>query len=482
MKNLLKRLELDIEEVILAILILIEVFDFFTLVPPIIELAEKAFAIFGVAYLFYKASITRITFGKHEKKIDCAIILAYLALSAKTVIGFLISASEEKTSLSTAYSVILQNADSIEKICFFLGSIILLLVSAYLIKEKISRPSIMNIIHEDKIAKNIPQKILRFVSNYVVLIAIFVVVFTFVFEWLAMTIDAPVLVIILFFYLFVIVKRGKNMNTESFLKKVSDSSEEFYGKFISLFHAKKTITLAITGLLVLHLLVEIGNFVIPYTTGLMYSWYFSQLGAGHEPLSSLVINDFNLAQTISAQFGVMLIYLMNVLAILALFFGPAYAWTQIYLKKRIKLPNLLWVFFGSLAVFIMMPVFSISELRSPALIGVDITTQQIPFIENMALVLVTSALVMGIFYILGRKNLRSTTKVAFFTVFFYFGIYLYKFFFSLAKNYISTITLLGKNGQYFIALQLLLFFTIIILFYSGGYIMFLYETYVKQKI
>jgi hypothetical protein len=272
------------------------------------------------------------------------------------------------------------------------------------------------------------------------------------------------------------------MKTESFLKKVSDYAEEFYERFVSLFHSRKTITIAVAGLLVLHLLVEIGNFIIPYTTGLFYSWYFEQLGAGHTPLGLLMAGDFAMAGTIPLQLGVLAVYLLNVFAVLALFFGPAYAWLYLYNKRRLALPNILWLFFGSLAAMTLLPVIKMGATKTLKMLGTDITTQQIPHLSNIPQVLLISLLVMGIFYILGRKSPGRTTKLAFILIFVYFAAYIYYFFTSLARYYMHAIEVMAKSGQYFIAFHLLLFFMITIIFYACGFVMFAYEAWTKQKI
>jgi hypothetical protein len=477
MKDLVKRLEIGIEELVLALLIIIEILDFFTLLPAPLEYAEKVVAILAMCYLFYKASITKIVFGMREKHYDLLIVLSFLLISMKTVMGFLISAAKEESIMTGFYSILLNNIGIIEKTGFWMGGIILIVLSMLLVKEKVRKQCLMRIIHEAKPAERAWQKIVRFFSTYLVFMAIFVVVFTPIIEWIGLTVDAPILVILLFFYLFVIVKRGKNMETESFLWKVSESSESFYSKCISMFHSRKTIMTAITGLLVLHLLVDIGHFIIPYTTGLLYPWYFEQLGPGHAPLSALMANDFAIVQTWLAQIGVMLIYILNVLAVLMLFFGPAYAWSYFYKKKKVELPNILWLFFGSMAVFVMEPVFRMGPLRSKALLGTDITTQSIPYISNIGLVLLVAGLVAAIFYILSKKNFGKTAKLGFLVVFIYFGMYLYYFFTDLASFYVEAVNVMFRSGQWFIALHLLIFFAVTIMFYIIGYVLFLYEMY-----
>lgn len=482
MKKLMQRLELGIEELILAFLIIIEALDFFTIIPAPLELLEKTVAIAAICYLFHKASLTKIIFGIKEKKYDLLIVLGFLLLSLKTITGFLISAAHEKSAIQTAYHQLLGRADMIEKLGFWIGAGLLMLSALLLVHEKIKKPCLMAIIHEQALAKGAWRKTVRFASIYLILLAVFVTAFTFALEWLGLTVDAPVLMIILFFYLFVIVKRGKGMKTESFLKKVSEASEKFYSRFVSLFHSRRTITTAITGLLVLHLLVDIGHYIIPYTTGLLYPWYFRQMGAGHAPLAQHMAQDFATAAAWHVQLGMMLIYTLNVLAMLMLFFGPAYAWAYMYKRKKVKVANITWLFFGSLAVLITQPVFNLGKMEGNLLIGADITTRQIPSPENVWMSLLMAALVMAIFYILGRKDPRRTAKTAFLAVLIYFGIYIYHFFTDIASYYTSAVVVMAKAGQHFIAAHLLLFFTITILFYLLGYLMLIWQLYAKRLL
>ena len=338
MKEALQKLEIGIEEFLLALLIIIEVLDFFALLPASLEYCEKILSIIAICYLFYKASLTKIIIGKKEKLYDIMIVIGYLLLSMKTLIAFTLTAVKEDSLVKGIYAYLIANAYSIETTTFYIGTAMLIYSAYILVSKRVEKSCILKVIHEEK-AKTVLQEIVHFVSIYLVTLAIFATVFTFALEWLAMTIDSAILVILLFFYLFIIVKRGKSMKTESFLKKVSDTSEEFYKKFVNLFCSRKTIITAITGLLVLHLLVDIANFIIPYTTGIYYVWYLPQLGSGHEPLSTLVANDLSLAGTAYAQIGVMITYLINTIAILLMFFGPAYVWAHTYMRKTFRTKN-----------------------------------------------------------------------------------------------------------------------------------------------
>jgi hypothetical protein len=178
---------------------------------------------------------------------------------------------------------------------------------------------------------------------------------------------------------------------------------------------------------------------------------------------------------VTAQIGIVLVYLINVLAALLLFFGPAYVWSRHFMTKKMQVKHIIWVFFGSIAVFLMLPVLRLGRVKVQGVLGADITTQQIPTLGNVWPVLLIGLLVCAIFYLLVRRNRERSLTVALLVVFLYFGIYLYHFFASLAMYYSSSVGMLAQHGRYFIALHMMLFFVVTILFYVCGYLMFLYK-------
>jgi purine-cytosine permease-like protein len=93
-----------------------------------------------------------------------------------------------------------------------------------------------------------------------------------------------------------------------------------------------------------------------------------------------------------------------------------------------------------------------------------------------------SAIVMMIFYIMGRRNVHKTAKVALAVSLAYFAYYLYHFFTDVARRYVSAITATGQTHQYFTALHLLIFLTLTIAFYVTGFVAFAYKALWKQKV
>ncbi len=480
--GILNNLKIGIEESILLFLIIIELLDFFRIIPPELEFVEKSVAIIAILYLTYKVSISSILTGHKYKLLDIIITTSFFLFGLRSAIGFVISASLEHSSFQSFYQLVVNNMSGIEKFSFILGVFLLVIISAILADRPIGKRCFLNIIHEEGQAKSFLKKLTRFLTIYLSLLAFILLVYTFIIEWLATTIDAPILIIIIFILLISLTKHKQHMKTESFLLKASETAEEFYEKFLMTFHDKKRISIAIIGILVLHLLVEIGHYLIPYTTGLAIPWYFPQLGSGHEPLIVPLLQDFAASQGIFNQFLTVLVYLINIFAVLFLFASPAYLWYHLYTNKKIRPSFLTWLFFGLITVFFINPVFKIKSLNNMLLIGADIMTQRLPHLQNVFYTLLAGLLVTGIFYILNRKYHKRTTLVAFFISLAYFGYYLYFFFIDVWHYYIKAIHIMTGSLEIVIALHLFIFFALQIIFYIGGFILLIYEVYTKERI
>lgn len=480
--NFLKKLEIGIEEIIILFLITIELLDFFKIIPPELEFVEKSVALIAMTYLFYRVSVTRVIFGRREKVYDAMIVVSWFLISVNTIIGFAISVGEEKILASNLYMALAQNFYIIERTGFIAGITLLLVISILLVRERVEKTCLMQIIHEQKKAADWKHKLLRFFVIYLVLLAFYLLVYSFAIEWLAITVDAPIIVAVLLAYLVFIVKKRKEIKTATLLEKISEKSEEFYERFITLFHAKRTIMIAVAGLLALHLIVEIGHFIIPYITGLMYTWYFKQLGPGHEPIISRIAYDLTTSSGAIQNVAIIGIYLANIIAIVSLFLVPIYIWYHMYNKKPIQPKNISWIFFGSLTVFLLRPIFKISQINSKILMGADITTQTLQSLDNLWFVLLISAVVAFIFYILGRKNVHRTTKLALGVSLVYFAYYLGHFFIDVARRYVQATVATAQDGQYFTAAHLLIFLTMTIAFYVSGFFAFVYKALWKQKV
>ncbi|RMF07085.1 hypothetical protein D6764_00655 [Candidatus Woesearchaeota archaeon] len=478
-KSAIRAAGLRIEELILFAIVILNVLDFFEILSADLDYTKKIISWTALGYLLYTASPTKIFFGKRHRKMDSALIFAYFSLIIKNFVAYSSAAIHEAPEeLSLLYRLIVQYAAELEQFFFYVGGTALFLLAMYAAyRYDILIPSLMHVIHEEGPRPKTAGKFaLRFLIILLVYVFFFVVVFNLMMEWLAIAVDAPLLMLGLFFYLF----KAKDFGTETLLYKLGNMGEEFYLKFINLFHQKTRIFLGIAGMLVLHLVTDVGNFVIPYLVGFHDILYFSQFGPGHDALPQLFLKDVaSSALSIRQAYVLLSVYALNAIAILMLLTAPAFLWYVLFRERPIVVPRfILALFASSVTAFILTPAFKIKSLANPSLVGVDIQTlspltSQMPLLHSLAAALFVGLLV----YILSANRLLKRFYV--FTELFvsmaFFSLYIYFYFVDTSNYYIRNIIFLLSHQKWFVALFLFLMFGVIILFYLGGLVLFFYE-------
>lgn len=270
--------------------------------------------------------------------------------------------------------------------------------------------------------------------------------------------------------------------------------EKFYEKFIEMFHYKKTLYLALMGILALHLLTDAGNFIIPYVIGLKSELYFGHLGAGHTPLIPLLIEDIsslNIIQTISLS----IVYLFNVIAMLFLLILPTFVWYRFFKGRLLHISGfMLALVYSSLLCFALMPAFYIRRIKLRAIVGVDILTQSIvksnSIIDNLIGNRITAIIVVAIICIIfgiiiyllefNKKIWKDSFIVAVLLGLAFFGLYIFYWFMSSYQYYINTIMFLIGESEWFITFYFILFAMITVLLYVGGYLFFIYKVFKRH--
>ncbi|MBW2980646.1 hypothetical protein KY360_04470 [Candidatus Woesearchaeota archaeon] len=483
-----------VEEVFLVIIIVLSIMDFFEMLPADLDFAKKIVSWIAIGYLFLKASPTSIFFGNKHVGIDLAIILSYLFLIVKNILAFARTAAEEAHLTKGILEFFLEKSGLyFELYSFYIGGVLLILLSLWVTwKLDIKKPSLMHVIHEEgPPARGFNKITQRALIVFFVLLAFFVVVFNLAMEWLAMAIDAPMIMIAIFLYLFVVVRHYEKLKPENLIFKIGKFGEDFYERFISLFHYKKTLFLGITGILVFHLLTDLGIFVIPYVFGAGGALYLSQLGPGHIPMVQLMLADTILAAGF-ARFAIILVYVLNIFAIIFLLLMPALAWYKIFKQKEFHLGRQILAFIASsLTSFVFMPAFILKKIDVPGLAGVDLATRSIYtsrnminlIIKNMDLAIVFVAVIslaIGILTYLfsSKKVVRKDVflaEIAFGLLF--FVIYIYHYFTSIFMLNISLINAIIEMSGFFIGAFLTIFAIINVLFYVLGFVLFMFEVW-----
>ncbi|MFC1732288.1 hypothetical protein ACFL6I_18445 [candidate division KSB1 bacterium] len=476
-----ERMGIGFEEFLLVILIIAGVTEFAGFLPADLDYIKKIISWVCLGYLMYKVNLTEIIFGYKDKFIDTMLILAYFMFVVKNFIEYSNVAIEEVAASGSSllipfYSFILDNAFKFEMITFYIGGglLILLAILNLILNVEIKEPSIMAIIHKEGPPENVLQRMFRALSSFLIYCAFFVVVFNLIMEWLAWAVDSTLVVVAIFFYFFFFIKRFRRLDTQSYLYKVGESTDEFYEKFINLFHSRNTLVLGVSGLLVLHLLTDTGNFILPYIIGKKIN-YFIALGAGHTVIPYLLSIDIGLAATPLLKISVILIYVLNIAAMLFLFIGPAFIWYQMYQKRKMELPNIVCgLFFASFFAFMALPIFKIKRMVSEGIYGVDILTRNIIIADSLVVAGIALAILLLVSLLCYSHIIKSIFRyISISLVEVFFAYYIYLYFSDIAGFYVKAFALI-KNE--FILFYLSIFLFVTICFYFGGIIYFIYHT------
>ena len=228
-----KRFMHRIEEIILVILILLNILDFFEILPADIDYTKKIISWTALGYLLYKVSLTKIFFNNQHRHVDVLLILSYFMLIFKNLILFSSGLIEEFVIFYDLQRLIVDNASILELYSLIIGSISILLIAIYsAFHIDVKKPSLMHIIHEEGKPDTLRKLLIRIITIYLVYIAFFVIVFNLVMEWLAIAVDAPIIMLAILFYLFIIIRHYHKYNVETLIYKIVEFGEKFYEKFV----------------------------------------------------------------------------------------------------------------------------------------------------------------------------------------------------------------------------------------------------------
>lgn len=481
-----------IEELVLLVIILLNLLELFEPAPADVLFLKNIISWTVLGYLVYKVDICSILFGAQQRDdegrrkyiidINLGLIFAYLLLILKNVLLVANISIGEAYVFSGLMSYLKAHAASVNLFSFYAGGTLILILSLYIARYvRIGRRSVLGIFHEDgRPPRSFWSFALRLISVYFVIISFFMIIFNIMFEWLAMAVDAPLLLLGIFFYLFIIVRYHVRFSAESLIFKLGNLGEDFYGKVIGLFRGHKTISLGIAGVLVLHLLTDIANFILPYLLGAEEALYLSQLPAKtHMPILHLMHEDFAQVTTYLAKAALALQYLGNIICMLMLLALPALIWYRFYRRRIIRIPRIvLSLFFASVVSYAFNPVFTIRPLKVLVLAGTDIMTRSVlesavnPILGAAAMVFAGAV----VYLVQVEPRIRRWLIVtAMSIIYLFFVYYVGCFIISLGSYYVFTINLLVHAGMRFIAFFMASFWMVTIIFYISGTIIFLLE-------
>jgi hypothetical protein len=279
--------EMNILKIIFFLFIIfLNITDFLNLLEYDLDFFKKILSWVLIGYLFYYVSPTKIFIGRRLKIIDFILILIYSSMTILRSLFYYVLTLKDIENFYIFENFILflknLNADLIIPLSFLIGLILLIIINIYLLYnyhyEKNSLIGSINL-----------NPYLEFVGiRYVILILIqmffALTLFNLFMEWFALGVDAIVLVGGLIYYTILIIKTHTKLNIK-YLNLIANSGNNFFQNVIETFKNKKTILIGISFILTLHLLVDGGAYLIPYSIGTGSSFYFLGLDSqNHIPL------------------------------------------------------------------------------------------------------------------------------------------------------------------------------------------------------
>jgi hypothetical protein len=469
-----EKIKKKIELTIIIAIILLNVFDFFGMLSTDISFMKLMISWIVLGYIIYHIGLTKIFFDNESKNIDFILIMSYFMLISKNFTSFIVNNISTADVLLPLFELIMNNKTLIENYSFILGILVITITSLYLsFKVEIRKPSTAAIFEEEGIINgfNIIKRIIRFIKIYLIIFAFFIIVFNLLMEWLAIMVDAPLAMIGIIFYLVIFIKH-KEFNAENFIYKVGSFGNKFYENFINLFKQKEGILIGISGILILHLLVDLGIFILPYIFSFKSNAYLTNITnieLLHLSLWTHLLNNIKEVNPIQI-IAIIYTYLMNLISIILMLSLPSYLWYKIVKNEYIIFkPWLYGLFFSSVFLFLFKPIFKILPLNQIDFAGVDIITKQLD-ITNIILFSIISLIIFLLFFIITKKiSEKITFTLLSMSILSFFSYYIYCYSSSIIKNYINIIIILFNNNN-LLYIYLSLFLLITGIYYLIAYI------------
>jgi hypothetical protein len=372
--------------------ILLNVFDFLNFLSGDIDFFKKILSWILIGYVFYKASFSKIYVGVVNRGFDWLFMTGFIFIGVMKSVYHYVSISnlDDFFVFKFFLSLIPKESEVFLTYSSLLGIFIVILTSIYLLKKY--KPTKNSLIGSFELSEY-----MKFIgTEYFILsgAALFfgLVVFNYIMEWFALAVDSIILVIGLIFYLFMFLHRHTKVKTDKILSLISNTGSNFYQNMINQFSNRKTFMIGVSFILLLHLLVDIGVYLIPFLTGLQNTLYGSIVD------DSIPI--FNLIDFKNSQFfidllfvnfepvsivSLFLIHLSSIVLFGLLMFLPFYYFYKNISFKNIKLSSFVEVLF-LVCLSVQLLVLVIPNLNNPItmdwsldsqVIGVDLNTSSV---------------------------------------------------------------------------------------------------------
>lgn len=455
-----------------------------------LEIAKRAIFIITILYLIYRinllkilfgfdeGNISKVLFGINHKDLDLLAIFSFVALSFRDMISFVIGPDPA----NIFFGSVVQNLVLIDKISFFIGALLLIIVSVFIAsKIESNKPSFLKLFHKAPKKIDTPLLIRRFLLVFFFLSAIFLFIFSPALKLSMLMSSYNILLLIAAAYCFILIFDFKKKDRKIIPYRIKEHSDNFYDNFIKLFYDKSKISMAIGGIFVFNVFVNFMLFMIPYFLG-------NAVVGSSMPLSQLLLEDVSSAYDNGMLMiaAIIVVYILNILCFTALMFSPAIIWHKLFKRRDYNINEILFcIFIFSAVVFMMVPIFKIIPSGSRSqMIGMDIITD--PVYDGTARIYLAliAGLILGVMaYIFCRDKMAKKSMVGLALVFIdtFIGIYLVYYVISIFSAYIKNFYFAYSNGNFLASIFFTIFLIISVIFYFAGFIAFVVETIKEYK-
>ncbi|MCA9495940.1 MAG: hypothetical protein KC589_03280 [Nanoarchaeota archaeon] len=427
-------------QIYFILFIILNLLDFFNIIPNDLDFFKKLLSWSIIAYIFYKVSPTKIFTGNKIKKYDIMYIIGFSFIAIAKDLKFYVQNLANGTnnipadSFNFIFEKILQIILNIDAHIFvnysmIFGIFICSIISIKLLKNyNIEENSLLG-----SIKLNDYLRFMKFQYIILIIISLFfaIIIVNLFMEWFALAVDSVILVLGLFYYLFKYIHDHQYNQTSLYLQKITNSGNNFFQSLITTFSNKKTFFIGISFLLTLHLLVDAGVYLIPYTIGTENALYFENLNSEsreHKPLlnfinfenSQINVDSENLknldsiTSSIIMLIGVILLYFTNLFLIFALLTLPFYIYYMNIQNKEIQFTkNLTAILLSSIILYLTIFIgnnfsqnygnlenpINIDNSQDKLVLGIDIYTKPVTLklIENKNIIQTSIEIILSIF-------------------------------------------------------------------------------------
>ncbi|MBI2545839.1 hypothetical protein HYV81_01525 [Candidatus Woesearchaeota archaeon] len=470
------------EEFLLLYLLWSDISGYFGVLPADFEYVDKLIAWVVIGLLLYHLSLTKLMFGHKNPREDILIIIAFFLLVLKNNFVIIKDLARESIFLTDYFKFMLKHIIIIEKLGFYAGGILIILIAFYTAKRlSIRKPSIMHLIHEEGEPPKTASKIFaRFITVFLVLVAFFIMLFNLFIEWIGYLGDDAITLLSIILAIIIIRKHTTHLSEYRLFRKINTLSEKFIDKIFESLESRRHVFIALSGILVLHLLTDFVVFIMPLLIGQPSVSYLGSLDSNHPTLFSLAAADIA-PLPLSGKFVFLYLYAAEFIAITFLMAFPLYIWYLYYAGKEMKVPHsILALFLASLLPFFLAPIFRLSSISKATLLGVDIRINPVSFAASInPEYIMMASLVTFILVFIALHYFTSLKKALVYLSFIPFALFMLRYVFLFLKDlaifYLKAISGFLHASEAFFLLYFALFLILTVLFYGFGTIYFLYE-------